>query len=273
MWCGMWNETQPWTVLLHHRVVAMHGGPALEAIQQRAHAGQIRRRRLGQARADRGELLGDRRRHRVGGLPLGDAAVRILDVEQRRDGAPDRELCVLHAGDTVRRRHLAEHARREREHLGVQPRRLVGVDDARGVLLGRAPRDELLEAKDRLLARREVEQRLPPALDAEQPRHELGQRARDRDQQLRLVGRTQLRAGAIGFEPFSQRRILRGQRSAKTRVERRQRRRIVKIGVAHPLEAEREVTVGARRRAFRRPLQKRRRIPLYSYRRTLQNSW
>ena len=159
------------------------------------------------------------------------------------------------AGNAVRlrRRGLAQHARRQHDDLGAQTRRLIGVDHARRVLFRRAPRDELLQAEHRLFARREVDQRLPAALDAEEPSHELGQRARDRDQKLGLVGRTQLRAGAIGFEPFGQRRILRGQRSTETRVERRQRRRIVKIRVAHPRKAEGEVTVGARRRRSSAP--------------------
>jgi len=54
-------------------------------------------------------------------------------------------------------------------------------------------------------------------------------------------------------------------------VERGQRHRIVKISVAHPLDAEGEFR-SELAAPFRRPRESEE-IPLYSYRRTLQNSW
>jgi hypothetical protein len=107
----------------------------------------------------------------------------------------------------------------------------------------------VLHAEDRRLAVCRVDLRLSRRLDAEQARDEGPQRARDVDQQRRLLRRPQRRAVAVRREARRQRRVTRGQIGAELRVQRRQPLGLVQIAVPEALDTEREVPRLVARRA------------------------
>jgi hypothetical protein len=107
----------------------------------------------------------------------------------------------------------------------------------------------VLHPEDRRLARRDVEQRLPLRLDAEEAGDERAQRPRHVDQQRRLLGRRQRGAVAIRGEARGQRRVAGGQLGAKARVQLRQPLGLVQITVPEAVDTEREVSRLVARRA------------------------
>jgi len=107
----------------------------------------------------------------------------------------------------------------------------------------------VLHAEDRRLARRDVEQRLPLRLDVEQARDERAQRARDVDQQRRLLGRRQRGALAVRREASRERSVARGQLGAELRVQRRQPFGLVQIAIPEAVDTEREISRLVARRA------------------------
>ena len=171
------------------------------------------------------------------------ARVRLLARDQRVQHRRERQLVV------ARRDQLGERIGGQLADAVAQRRGIVGRDLLLGILLARAPHDEVLHAEDRRLARRDVQQRLALRLDAEQARDERAQRPRHLDQQRRLVGRRQRRAVAVRREAAGQRRVARGQLRAELRVQRGQPLGLVEIAVPEAVDTEREVSRLVARRA------------------------
>jgi len=85
----------------------------------------------------------------------------------------------------------------------------------------------------------------------EQARHERAQRARDVDQQRRLLGRRQRGAVTVRREASRERRVSRGQLGAELRVQRRQPFGLVQIAIPEAVDTEREISRLVARRAPR----------------------
>ena len=207
--CGKWNDTQPATPACAAGHEAVHRRPALEQVDVRRAAA---------------------------GFAFSRAISASSTVANVSSSSPGATSSGNESAASLRTR--------SRSAAGSSAGQLV-----LGVLLARAPDDEVLHPEDRRLARRRVELRLARRLDAEQPRHERAQRARHLDQQRRLLGRRQRRAVAVRREARRQRRVARGQRRAELRVQRRQPLGLVEIAVPEAVDTEREVSRLVARRA------------------------
>src|SRR6187431_2758743 len=111
------------------------------------------------------------------------------------------------------------------------------------ILAGRAALDEVLELENYLLAQGSVEQSLMLRLHAEQLRHELPERPRDRDQQRGFLRWRERCPRSIGFEALGESAIESVQVGPERRVERGQSLGLEQIAETKAADSEREVAL------------------------------